>query len=230
MSTLKKLYKIDKTGELRYGISLPSEYNASPEKSWPVLCFLHGRGECGHPGDTDKKIEDTLTGHGPLGKRISSQKATDDFIVVLPQLLCPHGKDKVEDVWLQYADDVKEIVKTIQKEYGGDQKCTYLTGFSYGGNGVFEIALAQSSFWAALWPVDPTRVPKEKPKCPVWLFSRSKNDLGFQKVKEDEPKTLNGDFLYTHSDKDHVGTATFAYSQNEAYDWLRKKYLKLVKG
>jgi len=224
MSTLTKLDKIDRTKSLRYGISLPSGYSANPIKSWPVLCFLHGTGECGQAEDSDNDIEEALTRHGPLKDSGSSQKEKDGFILVLPQLPCPPGKDKVDDVWRQYAKNVKEIVTSVQKDYGGDKEKTYLTGFSYGGNGVFDIAMEQKDFWAALWPVDPTLLPENKPECPVWLIWRFQNDLGFDEVEIDELQEENpipkGKFLYTHSKKDHVHTASFAYSRPEFYKWL----------
>src|ERR671927_409553 len=41
------------------------------------------------------------------------------------------------------------------------------------GNGVFDLALAQPDVWAALWPVDPTRVPRKPPAQPLWLSAGS---------------------------------------------------------
>lgn len=57
----------------------------------------------------------------------------------------------------------------MQKKYDGDHNRTYLSGFSYGGNGVFDLAVEQLGFWAGLWPVDPTRVPQKPIERPIWI-------------------------------------------------------------
>ena len=35
--------------------------------------------------------------------------------------------------------------------------------------GVFDLAIRRPGRWAALWAVDPTRVPPDDPGLPVWL-------------------------------------------------------------
>lgn len=225
MISLNKLFEIDKTGKLRYGVSLPAEYGSRTEESWPVIVFLHGYRECGQPADSELCTEVLLTRHGPL-KDGNPLSATNEFIVVVPQLPCSQsvGERGFDDNWIEYAETVKQIVNTVQKEYKGDSKRTYLTGFSYGGNGVFDLAFVQPDFWAALWPVDPPRVPEAKPCCPIWLFTRAPDKLNLQKVKTGEP-IPKSDFLYTHSTKDHSGTSALAYGYDLVYEWLKGKHL-----
>lgn len=178
MATLRTLEKIEKVEELRVGIALPSENKEKPEERWPVLCFLHGRGESGNVGDDDDSIEKALIRHGPLGKMGSIQNGKiqnagtwqehDDevknlvnkFIVVVPQFVCPPGtRPEEKDIWHTYAPALKTLVETIWKNYQGDKSRTYLSGFSYGGNGVFDMGLDRDheGLWAAYWAVDPTR-------------------------------------------------------------------------
>ncbi|QBQ56100.1 hypothetical protein [Nitrosococcus wardiae] len=101
----------------------------------------------------------------------------------------------------------------------------FLTGFSFGGNGVFDLALEQRNFWAALWAVDPTRVPVEDPGRPVWLsygeVSRPKK-LSFIQCLHLEPlqSETPGERVYVDQGQDHVGTATFAYQDARIYSWL----------
>jgi predicted peptidase len=83
--------KLDKLEELRYGVYLPPDHNKETEKSWPILCYLHGIRECGRPLDTEEKTEELLTSHGPL-KDGKPQGATDNFIVVVPQMPCLPGE------------------------------------------------------------------------------------------------------------------------------------------
>ena len=138
---------------LRYLLRLPS---GDASALHPVLLFLHGYDE-GAPMD----IHDALTLHGPLRAR-NPTRALSSFMIVAPQMPV-RG-----DVWFRYADNVRAILATVLEEHGGDANRAYLTGFSFGGNGVFDVALLQPKTWAALWAVDPTRPSAEDPRAPVW--------------------------------------------------------------
>lgn len=202
--------RLIESGPLRYLLSLPPAASAEPR---PVLVFLHGYDE-GAPMD----IHRALTLHGPL-RAGNPSIATDEFIVVAPQLPV-RG-----DLWLRSADAVRNIVRRVQAEHGGDLARTYLTGFSFGGNGVFDLALAQPGVWAALWTVDPTRVARRDPGLPVWLSSGAisrRLQAVFNsalRLEQPGPDPL-GDRIYTDQGMDHVGTATLAYGDERIYRWL----------
>jgi predicted peptidase len=205
-------YSVEKGGPLPYLLAVP----AGRDAAHPVLCFLHGHDE-GPP----TPIEEALTRHGPFrpGNPTSSLGL---FIIVAPQMPV-RG-----DLWRGYAEDVHRIVLHVQKQYGGDPQRTYLTGFSFGGNGVFDLALDQPGRWTALWAVDPTRIPERDPGCPVWLsvgilararkksFTRALDLQGLQ-----ENKDL--DRIILDEGADHVGSATSAYRDERVYAWLLSK-------
>lgn len=202
---------------LRYLLSVPRTSGAAPQGR-PVLCFLHGYDEA-----APLEIHRALTRHGPL-RPGSAPAALTEFVGVAPQLPAPG------DVWRRHAAEVREIVERVQREHGGDPDRTYLTGFSFGGNGVLDLALEQPRFWAALWPVDPTRVPREDPRRPVWLsfgeVARYRKEgfiqaLGLRPA-DPEPR---GDRLYLDEGQDHVGSATLAYRDDRIYEWLLSKRL-----
>ena len=54
------------------------------------------------------------------------------------------------DVWNSRADQVKAIARSTADKYQGNPSQIYLTGFSYGGNGVLDIGFRQRDVWAAL--------------------------------------------------------------------------------
>jgi hypothetical protein len=182
----------------------------------PVLCFLHGFDE-GAP----TPIEEALTRHGPLrpGNPVT---ALEKFIIVAPQMpICG-------DFWLRYADQVHQSVKQVRHRFGGDPQRTYLTGFSFGGNGVFDLALNQPGMWAALWAVDPTRVPDRDPGCPVWLsigiLSRPRQKsfagaLGLNPLAD----PAGSDRIIHDQGADHAGSAMLAYRDERIYSWLLSK-------
>src|SRR5687768_16453486 len=131
--------RIVRTEEYRLGyiVSYPHDYRPGGEPL-PVLCFLHGDGEAA-PMD----IVEAMRRHGPL-KGGQAAAAADRFIVVAPQLPALRRGDN----WAEYAAAVRDIVAAVP---GRDPGRTYLTGFSYGGNGVLSIAAAPATpkgFWA----------------------------------------------------------------------------------
>jgi acetyl esterase/lipase len=197
---------------LPYLLALPAAA-PPPGEAAPVLCFLHGYDE-GAP----MPIHQALTRHGPL-RASSAPLARERFIVMAPQLPV-RG-----DPWHRHADAVLQIVRQVQSLHGGDPERTCLTGFSFGGNGVFDLALAQRDAWAALWAVDPTRVPLRDPGLPVWLsageITRYQAD-GFVRRLESWPPMGEepGDRVYLDEGADHVGSATLAYADERIYHWL----------
>lgn len=178
----------------------------------PVLLFLHGYDE-GAP----MPIEKALTLHGPL-RPGNPPAALAPFIIVAPQMPV-RG-----DLWLRYAAHVRAILTEILENHRGHAQRAYLTGFSFGGNGVFDLALAQPNTWAALWPVDPTRVPERDPNAPVWLsfgeVARYRK-RGFIQALELQPnETADAARVYLDEGEDHVGSARLAYKDERIYSWL----------
>jgi len=200
------------TSDLRALISLPE---GSGEIDRPVLCFLHGYDEGPPTG-----IREGLTRHGPL--RPGNPAIVRSFIIIAPQL---PGRG---DIWPYYADAMVELIQLVQSEHSGDRQRTYLTGFSFGGSGVFDLALRNPEIWAALWPVDPTRVPESDPGLPVWLSSGEVSRRGrsrfISSLALEQPDTgPDLDRIYSDDGLDHVGTATAAYRNQEIYRWLLRR-------
>jgi len=120
-------------------------------------------------------------------------------------------------------------VETIREQYHGDPERTYLTGFSYGGNGVFDIAIAEPELWAALWSVDPTRAPNDRLPCSLWISlgeaSRKQRAAFMRAINQLREIRAGGtipdcDFLCDDKGKDHVDTAKVAFGEDRTYDWL----------
>lgn len=197
------------TTALPYLISRPAE-NISGAR--PVLCFLHGYDE-GAPNN----IRKSLTSHGPL-RAGNPAFVAGEFIVVAPQLpLCG-------DLWRRYQAEVTSIVQHVQETCHGDRERTYLTGFSFGGNGVFEFGLTQPDIWAALWAVDPTRVPPVALTQPVWLsFGEVARRQKVRFVEVLGP--ASDDRRFVDEGADHVGAATLAYRDRMIYEWLLRHRL-----
>lgn len=209
--------RVVESGPLPYLLSVPAPRPEAPE-ALPLLCFLHGYDEA-----APVEIRRGVARHGPL-RPGSSARAREDFIVVAPQL------PRAGDLWHRHAGDVREIVEQVRSAHSVDPRRTYLSGFSFGGNGVFDLALLQPGVWAALWPVDPTRAPRADPGRPVWLSIGGvarHGRAGFIRALGLEPVAgaPQGDRLYLDEGEDHVGSATRAYGDDRIYAWLLSKQL-----
>jgi hypothetical protein len=143
---------------------------------------------------------------------------------LVPQLPGPGG-----DVWKDYAASLDEILSAAKAEFNADLYHAYLSGFSYGANGVLDIGDRQGERWAALWPVDATRPFAQNPKRPpIWLWygtdTRDDNEEtseGFLEIDATET-CPNGDKIVSKTGKGHVSTAVRAYGDRRVYTWLSR--------
>jgi predicted peptidase len=208
--------RIGAAGPLRFLLSTPVVRTAV---ALPVLVFLHGYDE-GAP----TPIDVALTRHGPLRVPNPASPA-DRFIIVTPQM------PTRGDLWHRYAEEVRTLATRICIDEGGDPQRVYLTGFSFGGNGVFDLAIGRRDTWAALWAVDPTRLPARDPGRPVWLSFGEAARLGkraFINALGLEPagESAGEERVYLDEGADHVGSATLAYQDGRIYAWLLTKRLR----
>jgi predicted peptidase len=182
-----------------------------------------------------------MTTHGPLRARHappqpvgSGSGATQRFVIIAPQLPANLRENK----WHVMADRVAAIALDAVARYKGNRLKIYLTGFSYGGNGVLNIGSFRPDVWAALWPVDPgTWTPVAPngtsvniPDQPLWVSAgphAEGNHGSFTKYwttvdhdwkapdKNPDPRRV-----YENKRLDHPATATAAYGNRDIYTWL----------
>lgn len=207
--------KTIRSASLPYVLSVPE---TTSDAGWPILVFLHGYDE-GPPTD----VVEGMTRHGPLRPE-NPPVATRDFLVIAPQM------PQRGDLWRKHAAALQHIVREAADRYHGDLARVHLTGFSFGGNGVFDLALEATDFWRSLWAVDPTRVPARDPGLPVILSSgeisrrRARAFIDVLKLEiEDQPVSER---TYFDAGLDHVATAARAYGSEHAYTWLKQREIR----
>src|SRR5579871_2142476 len=121
----------------RYQVYLPEDWRRDDHKLWPVILFLHGRGERGSEG-----MWQTQSG---LPQDIRDHPERWPFVVVMPQ--CPLSAYWTDPPSLDMAMDV---LNRETSEFNGDPDRTYLTGLSLGGYGAWELARLYPHRWAAV--------------------------------------------------------------------------------
>lgn len=184
----------------QYLLSLPTGYDATADKKWPVILFLHGAGERG----TDPwKVAihgppKLIRGPVPPAESAPGKKAAPpvpettevraqreesaallkaNFIVVSPQ--CPSG------VWWD-DDGVLSLLDEIMVKHKTDPSRIYLTGLSMGGYGTWSVAMKYPERFAAVVAVcgggstvDIRRTGREKraalTSLGVWAFHGAKD-------------------------------------------------------
>ena len=120
-----------------YRVYVPA--NRDPNKMLPVMLYLHGSGMRG---------DDNMAQVDGFRWAIEPVKDQIDFIVVLPQC-------RGNTFWAakDMADYSLAALDQAVKEFNGDPQRLYLSGFSLGGYGVWQIAAGHPGKFAALVPV-----------------------------------------------------------------------------
>jgi acetyl esterase/lipase len=162
----------------KFQVYLPEDYRRDDGKQWPVILFLHGRGERGSEGMWQTQIG--------LPLQVRDHPERWPFIIVMPQCPIPaHWTDPPIMTMAMAALD-QEIA-----EFHGDPDRTYLTGLSLGGYGAWELARDYPRRWAAIaiaaggifWSyahdrwLQQSTLPAEYAQAigrtPIWLFHGS---------------------------------------------------------
>jgi predicted peptidase len=162
--------------KLPYRLLKPAE--VEPGKKYPLVLVLHGWGERGT--DNKKQLKD----FGPAFLKADARKRFPCF-VLLPQ---------ADGSWVQHAVFDKpirltktpaaslamtnDLLKSLLKKYPVDADRLYLTGYSNGACGVWELLEREPQVWAAAAPLagagDPARVGVAK-HVPIWAFHGDKD-------------------------------------------------------
>ena len=197
-----------------------------PEDGWPLLVFLHGRGEA---ADRYADPKEGAAVHGPLWRR--REKGWEPpFLVVCPQLA-------TADCRWHEARNLLAVTRIIADVCRGPYRVNpsriLVTGFSIGGLGCY--ALAQT--WAksravsrpcALLPVDAYDEPPRWASRPdegairglrVWSHHRTENGgaPGLEKLIPSSEREKSKEYARPCS---HPAAARRTYGDTEWYRWL----------
>lgn len=192
----------------KYLLFLPKCYEE--QKSWPLILFLHGKGEC---GDDLEKIKV----HGM--PKVVGQNEDFPFIALSPQ--CPEGQWWSSQVLIALLDEIASL-------YNVDTDRIYLTGLSMGGFGTWNMACHYPEHFAAIAPIcggGETFAADRLKDMPIWAFHGEKDEvIPVKRTIEmaDAVKSHGGNVKVTiYPDAEH-DSWTDTYENNELYDWFLK--------
>ena len=165
-----------------FQVYLPEEWRRDDHKQWPIMLFLHGRGERGSEGMWQTQIG--------LPQAVRDHPERWPFIIVMPQ--CPLSNYWTDREMLAMA---LAALDQSTEEFNADPDRTFLTGLSMGGYGAWELARLYPRRWAAVaiaaggifWSYAPDRwdqvstLPAEYARAvgrtPLWLFHGSDDNI-----------------------------------------------------
>src|ERR1700757_1389934 len=125
------------TNWYRYQVYVPEDWHRDERKLWPIILFLHGRGERGGEGMWQTQIG--------LPQAIRDHPERWPFIIVMPQ--CPQ-----RHYWTD-PDVMSMAMATLDQEtneFHADTARTYLTGPSLAGYPAWELARTYPKRWSAI--------------------------------------------------------------------------------
>lgn len=189
LSKYEKQWFIQSGDTLPYRILFPENYDSS--KAYPLLLFLHGRGESGT--DNEKQL---LNG----AKLFLSDSFRTNYpaIVVFPQcsdksywsnveMIMEKTKNSKRSFYFIPDGDpstpmrqVMMLMRNLQVRFHIEQKRIYVMGLSMGGMGTFEIVRRMPGFFAAAIPIcggSSTQTAKQLTKTKWWIFHGAKDDV-----------------------------------------------------
>lgn len=196
---------IQRNVSLGYRTVTPVKFD--PQQKYPLLLFLHGRGEQGD--DLDK-----VQIHGPF-KKVAELGLP--LIIVAPQ--------SPLDEWWQ-ADELSALTDHLLETLPIDRSRVYLTGLSMGGQGTWRLAMHRPELFAAIAPICGFGRPNDAAKLkhvPTWIFHGGRDDV----INYRESTTMadalyrvgNNARLTIYPDAGH-DSWTETYNDPKFYEWL----------
>lgn len=208
--------KTEAAGDVPYLLYLPKEYGEDGAgKKWPIMLFLHGRGESNGPLSIVKKW-------GP--PRMVERGEDLPYIVVSPQ--CPSASS-----WSapEQQAGILELLGHIEKSYAADGDRIYLTGLSMGGFGSWKLAAEHPARFAAVAPICGKGNPADGENLksvPIWAFHGTEDGaVPFQSsVDMVEAIKAAGGTRVRFTSLEGIGHNSWsaAYATPELYSWFDK--------
>ena len=193
---------------INYLLYLPARYGRDIVTRWPLIIFLHGTEE---RGDNPQMVKD----YG-----IPSWLDTRDdfpFIVVSPQ--CPAGL-RWSPAW------ITSILDEVESRVRVDESRVYLTGFSMGGYGTWDTAVAYPERFAAIAPIaggGNTELAGRLKDMPIWAF-HGEMDVNVPVTESismvDAVRPFTKDVKLTIYQNMTHDVWTITYQDSELYSWF----------
>jgi len=211
---------------LPYRLLYPRDYDS--KKKYPMVVFLHGSGQRGNDNQSQligvpKKLTDSLGRIKYPCFILVPQCAKKDVWVKFPNF--PNSL-KATDAATPSAGLVLAKLDELLKELPIDRRRIYLTGYSMGGEGTFDLMARRPKLFAAGVPicsVADTATANMIRNIPIWAFHGDQdevNDVKYTRMMVDALQKQKGKVKYTEYPGVKHNSWTKSYAEPELFDWL----------
>ncbi|UFH53141.1 prolyl oligopeptidase family serine peptidase [Spirosoma sp. KNUC1025] len=211
---------------LPYRLLYPVNYDA--RKKYPLVLFLHGNGERGNDNNrTLLRVPASLT--SPSGRQ------TYSCFVVVPQ--CPKNQ-----VWVSFpnfpnslqtsaqltspAQLTLALVDQLMSRLPIDRNRLYVTGYSSGGEGTFDLLTRKPDLFAAGIPIcsvgDTSRASRIA-SIPIWAFHGSADNVNpviYSRLMVAALRKRGGQPKYTEYPGLGHNIVDTVYTESTLFEWL----------
>ncbi len=196
---------------LKYRIYGARKLRRGKGEGYPLVVYLHGRGG------------DVMTPEEPWGARAFTRE--DNYRRRACFVISPQNPD--QQGWVgSKADGVIGIVQELLKKLPVDPKRVYLTGYSMGGYGTFQLLSQEPKMWAAAVPVagggNPGAV-RDYRKVPIWVFHGEADKVvpvTQSQAMVEALKEARSDVKYTEFEDAGHGVADRVYDDEKVHEWI----------
>jgi predicted peptidase len=218
----------------RYALYVPDNYD--PAKVWPLIVFLHGKGEQG-----DDNLKQTEVG---IGRAIRMNRDWFPALVLMPQ--CPKGR-----FWDAAIPTIEAAMAQTRADYNVDDKAITLTGLSLGGYATWIWGATKTDTFAALVPICgggslldlKVKMPIVDEKAfgsiqdrvsnlrriPIWAFHGADDNVvpaARSRIMVERVKKAGGTIRYKEFKETGHNSWDKAYGYKRAMAWLLKQRKK----
>ncbi|RXK58318.1 phospholipase [Lacibacter luteus] len=235
LSLYQKQWFIQYGDTLPYRILLPENYDAT--KTYPLVLFLHGRGESGN--DNEKQLM-----HGAKLFLQDSIRKKYPAIVVFPQCSATSYWSNVQAVTsdsktgkrsFYFVPDgepttqlrlVMSLLDNLQVRYRIQKKQVYVMGLSMGGMGTFELVRRKPNLFAAAVPICGGANPAtaaQLVKTKWWVFHGGKDDVvlpAFSQKMVEALKQQKASVKFTFYPDANHNSWDAAFAEPQLLQWL----------
>ena len=222
-------HKSHQHGEITIPYRIYIPFNYDPDKKYPLLLNLHGAGNRG--SDNKRHL---LFINRPLSNPALS---VDEAIILYPH--CALENKWVHTNWYAGSYDLEqvpeseelkavlEILEQVGKTYSIDPDRIYLTGYSMGGYGTWNLLMNHPDMFAGAVPMcsggDPTKANIIK-DIPIWAVHGALDSTVPVEGTRLMAKALQAagakDFHYTEIPNANHDVWTYTFSNTEIFLWL----------
>lgn len=222
-------HKSHQHGEITIPYRIYIPFNYDPDKKYPLLLNLHGAGNRG--SDNKRHL---LFINRPLSNPALS---VDEAIILYPH--CALENKWVHTNWYAGSYDLEqvpeseelkavlEILEQVGKTYSIDPDRIYLTGYSMGGYGTWNLLMNHPDLFAAAVPMcgagDPEKAEVIK-NIPIWAIHGAKDPIVPVKGSRDMAAALEKvgakAFRYTELPEVEHDAWNYAFNTPEIFRWL----------